>query len=202
MQRTPNTRLAWIALVVVAFVISVMIGAGTAQSTSVGDCETEDWDQDALDESITRMLDRFGWETGETGQADDVVMTTDETVMTAETEDGTVHVTGDVSPGETVTITLTDGLADADVTVNGEPVAPTDADGEIEVVVPEDGEVTIVIEAEHSDHEIALAGSETGTEVRSSTSSSESSTTSSVSSTTSTTSSTTVSTSTSTSTST
>lgn len=192
MQRTRNTRLAWIALVVVAFVISVMIGGGTAQSTSVGDCETEDCDQDALDESITRMLDRFG---RETGQTDNVVMTTDETVMTAETEDGTVHVTGDVSPGETVTITLTDGLADADVTVNGEPVAPTDADGEIEVIVPEDGEVTILIEAEHSNHEIALAGSETGTEVRSSTSSSDSSTTSTKSSTT-------VSTSTSTSTST
>lgn len=30
--------------------------------------------------------------------------------MTTETEDGEVHVTGDVSPGETVTITLTDGL--------------------------------------------------------------------------------------------
>lgn len=192
MQRTPNTRLAWIALIVGAVVISIMIGAGSAQSASIGDCETEDCEQDTVDESIARMVDRLG---GEAGQEGDAVMTADETVMTTETEDGEVHVTGDVSPGETVTITLTDGLVDADVTVNGEPVAPTDADGEIEVVVPDDGEVTIVVESKQADHEISLGGSETGTEVSSSTSSSESSTTSSGSSTT-------VSTSTSTSTST
>ena len=122
-------------------------------------------------------------------------------VMTAETEDGEITITGDVSPGETVTITLTGELTDAKVTVNDEPVTLTDADGEIQVTVPDNGELTIVIESEQADHEIYLAGSETGTEVRSSISSSTSSTTSSGSSTTSTKSSTTVSTSTSTSTS-
>lgn len=72
------------------------------------------------------------------------------------------------------------------MTVNGEPVAPTDADGEIEVIIPEDGEVTIVVESKQADHEISLGGSETGTEVSSSTSSSESSTTVSTSTSTST----------------
>lgn len=181
MQRTPNTRLAWIVLIVIAFVVSVMIGAGSAHSASVDDCETEDCEQDTLDESITRIVDRLG---GETGQGGEMGMTADETVMTTETEDGEIYVTGDVSPGETITITLTDGLADADVTVNGEPVAPSEANGDIEVIVPDDGEVTIVIESKHADHEITLAGSETGTEVSSSTSSSESPTTSTESSTT------------------
>lgn len=116
------------------------------------------------------------------------------TVITAETEDGEITVTGDVSPGETVTITLTDGLANADVTVNGEPVASTDADGEFDVVVPEDGEVTIVVEAEHAEHEISLAGNETGTEVQSSTSNSGSSTSTSTSTSTTSTSSTSIST--------
>lgn len=46
-----------------AFGIIVMIGAGSAQSASIGDCETEDCEQDALDESITTMVDRFGSET-------------------------------------------------------------------------------------------------------------------------------------------
>lgn len=63
MQRTHTVRLAWIALVVMAFVMSVMIGAGSAQSVSVGDCETEDCEQDTLDESITTMVDRLGEET-------------------------------------------------------------------------------------------------------------------------------------------
>ncbi|WP_336365274.1 hypothetical protein [Halalkalicoccus salilacus] len=94
---------------------------------------------------------------------------------TTEIGGGEIHVTGDVSPGETVTITLTDGLVDADVTVNGESVAPTEADREIEVIVPENGEVMVLIESEQADHDISLTGSETGTEVKSSTSSSESS---------------------------
>lgn len=63
MQRTPSIRLVWIAVVVMAFVISVMIGAGSAQSASVGTCETEDCEQDTLDESITTMVDRVGEET-------------------------------------------------------------------------------------------------------------------------------------------
>ena len=94
---------------------------------------------------------------------------------TTEIGGGEIHVTGDVSPGETVTITRTDGLVDADVTVNGESVAPTEADGEIEV-----------IESEQANHNISHTGSETGTEMRSSTSSSESSTTVSTSTSTST----------------
>lgn len=150
----------------------MLMGVGTAQqpaSTSTNDCE-----QERLEQSIMMMMNQFGWATG---QACD-------TVMTAETEDGEIRITGDVSPGETVTITLTDGLADADVTVDGEPVAPTDVDGEIEVVVPDNGELIIVVESEHADHTISLAGNETSTEVSSSISSSTSSTTSSGSSTT------------------
>ena len=176
----PNTRFAWIALIVMAFLISVMIGAGSVQSVSADDCETEDCNQDILNESITTMMDRLG---GGTEQEGDGEMTAEKTVMTTETEAGNISVTGDVSPGETVTITLTDGLADADVTVNGEPVSPSEVDGDIEVIVPEDGEVTIVVESKQADHEISVAGSETGTEVSSSTSSSESSTTSTESST-------------------
>lgn len=168
MQRTPKTRYGWVTLVVVAAVILVIIGTGSAQSASVNECETENCERDSIDESITRMLDRFGWETGSEG---DKGMAADETVLTTETEDGEIDVTGDVSPGETVTITLTDGLADADVVVNGESAAPTDVNGNIEVIVPEDGEVTIVIETEQADHEINLDGSETDTEVSTSTSS-------------------------------
>lgn len=180
MQRTPKTQRGWVTLVVVAAVILVIIGTGSAQSTSVNECEAEDCEQDSVDESLTRMLDRFGWETGSEGEE---VMTADETVLTTETEDGEIRVTGDVSPGETVMITLPDGLADADVVVNGESATPTDVNGNIEVIVPEDGEVTIVIETEQADHEIDLNGSETDTEVSTSTSS-ESSTSRSGSSTT------------------
>lgn len=169
-----NNKLIWVSLAALAVVILVISGAGSAQSASVDDCETEDCQQDALDESITRMMDRIGWETE---QKDDRMMSTDKTVITTETEDGEIHVTGDVSPGETITILLPDGIAETDVIVNGEPVAPTDADGEIEVTVPEDGEVTIVIESEQVDHEISLTGSETSTEVSSSTVSTASSTT-------------------------
>lgn len=168
MQRTPKTQRGWVTLVVVAAVILVIIGTGSAQSASVNECETEDCEQDSIDESLTKMLDRFGWETGSEGEK---VMTADETVLTTETEDGEIRVTGDVSPGETVMITLPDGLADADVVVNGESATPTDVNGNIEVIVPEDGEVTIVIETEQADHEIDLNGSETDTEVSTSTSS-------------------------------
>lgn len=144
----------------------------------MNECETEDCEQDSIDESLTRMLDRFGWETRSEGEK---VMTADKTVLTTETEDGEIRVTGDVSPDETVMITLPDGLADADVVVNGESATPTGVNGNIEVIV-EDGEVTIVIETKQADHEIDLNGSETDTEVSTSTSS-ESSTSRSGSST-------------------
>lgn len=192
MQRTPKTRHGRVTLVVVAAVILVIIGTGSAQSASLAECKTENCERDSMDDSLTRMVDRFGWEAGSEG---DRGMAADETVLTTETADGEVRVTGDVSPGETVTITLTDGLADADVVVNGESAAPTDVNGSIEVTVPEDGEVTIVIETEQADHEIDLDGTESSTEMSTSTSS-ESSTSRSGSSTVSTDSSTTTNTST------
>lgn len=47
-------------------------------------------------------------------------------------------------------ITLSDGFADADVTVNGGRVAPRDVTGGIEVIMPEDGAVRIVVESEQA----------------------------------------------------
>lgn len=123
-----KTQRGWVTLVVAA-VILVIIGTGSAQSASVNECETEDCEQDSIDESLTRMLDRFGWETRSEGEK---VMTADKTVLTTETEDGEIRVTGDASPGETVMITLPDGLADADVVVNGESATPTGVNGNIE----------------------------------------------------------------------
>ena len=162
-------------LIIVSISIASMLSVGAAQSStsmSINDCKQNE--QDDLEWSISMMMERFGWETGQVC----------DTVMTTETGDGKIHVTGDVSPGETVMITLIDGLADADVTVNGEPVAPTDVNGEIEVMVPDDGELTIIVEAEQSDHEIILTGSETDTSVSSSVSSSSSSSSSTTVSTT------------------
>lgn len=172
MKGISEIRRQWVTFVIVAAIILVMIGSGSAQSASMGECETEDCEQHPIDESLTRMLDQFNWGTE---SEDDRVMSADKMILTTETENGKIHVIGDVSPDETVTIILTDGLANADVRVNGEPVAPTDAGGDIEVIVPEDGEVTIVIESKQADHEIYLDGSETGTDVSTSTSSKSSS---------------------------
>ena len=107
---------------------------------------------------MTMILDQFGWETEEKCS----------TVITAETENGKIRIAGDVSPGEAVTITATNGFADTDITVNGDSINPTDADKQVKIVVPDDGELTIVVEPEHAKHKIHLTESETGMAVSSS----------------------------------
>jgi hypothetical protein len=70
-----------------------------------------------------------------------------------------IAVDGELAANETITVTVThDGstVENATVSVDGEDVGTTDADGELEVTLPDDSGAAVTLSAEHDDLEGAI----------------------------------------------